>query len=172
MSKNNEDELRLTLKDELEKASNFEPAANQDAIFQESLEQHLSEKLSIKKSRGFYWSVAASILFLTGITVMVINNYSNDSSGYHGSLPELITASNLIERELSRFEAENLDSEQYVEVFKLRDEISQLDNTLNELYSLNQQVPEEKLESLWARRLKATKNLKAVYTSQYRIVRI
>jgi len=172
MSKHNEKELLLILEKEFNKSSSLAPPVNQDAIFQESLEQHLSNQSSGKSKKGFYWSVAASVLFVVGIYVTLNNGDFNHSSVYQKGLPELITASNQIERELSGFEAENLDSEQYVEVFKLRDEISQLDNTLNELYSLDQHISEEELESLWLRRLKATQSLKDVYTSQYRIVRI
>lgn len=172
MNKHDEQKLRLILKEELTKNSSYEPAVSQDAIFQESLEQHLSEKPSTMTSNRFYWSVAASIIFLIGIVATFSTNYSEDSSVYQRGLPELIAASNQIEQQLASFEADSLPSAQYVEVFKLRGEISYLDNTLNELYSLGQQVSEKELEILWQRRLKATQDLKALYTNKYRIVRI
>lgn len=170
MSNETERELLQRLKSEFDNASVRSPGIEQDAIFQTHLEQHCSEPKEKEDKR--HWFTAAVAVLVIGLTAVIGYQYIGTSDTKNGSLNQLIAEANAIEQELSEFEMGRLSSAQYVQALKLRDEISMLDISLNQIYSAGSGVSKAQLHQVWEEKLKITKNLKAIYTNQYRVARI
>lgn len=171
MSNHREQDLLNQLQSELQQAEEYRPGSEQDAIFQENLERQQLETKTYSSVKH-PWFAAAMAILVIGIVAVVGQNYLDQSRVSTVPMEQLIHASNEIESELSGFDVNQLETSQYIAVIKLRDEISQLDSRLNELYQQNGHASEQRLQELWQRRLEMARNLKALYTNHYVVARI
>ena len=171
MNSISEQELRDRLGSELHQAQEYQPHSRQDAVFQENLDAQLSKQKVDSVRVKHPWFVAAMVVIAVGVVAVFGRGYFADNQATP-TIAELIQASNQIESELATYDKNQLDSLQYVEALKIRDDIGQLDNTLNDLYQSGSGVANEQIQNLWQRRLSMARQLKSIYTNQYTVARI
>ena len=171
MNSISEQELRDRLGSELHQAQEYQPHSRQDAVFQENLDAQLSKQKVDSVRVKHPWFVAAMVVIAVGVVAVFGRGYFS----YNQATPtiaELIQASNQIESELATYDKNQLDSLQYVEALKIRDDIGELDSTLNNLYQIKPDVSDERIQMIWQQRLEMARHLKAIYTNEYVVARI
>ena len=175
MSKYMEQSLRRQLKFELSNIKSHQPSSEQDAIFQENLERFSSQCSSRDSLVQPFWYIAAMLLISIGFAVHIGKNYINFNSidTKHGmTIAELIAASNQVESEIASIESTHDNSSQYIEVLKIREDLGELDNKINELYQSGVTRSKDDIQALWHKRLEMARHLKGLYTNQYEMARI
>ena len=133
MKEINDSLIRKKLRDSADCLEKRVPNAEQDRIFLENLEEF--SKSNERKSSPIIsrWLVAASVVLSVGLTVVYIESPFQEKAEYH-ELSELIESSNQLEQQLSSYDENSLNARQYAEYIRLRLEIEQIDQQLNERF--------------------------------------
>lgn len=170
MSRPKEQELRERLRLELLKSRQFQPNSKQDAAFQELLDSELKVSKDTPRTKHLWFAAAMAVLALGFIAVVGRGLLPQNKAEL--SVVELIDASNQIESELSSLDKSQLNSMQYIEVLKIRDDIGELDSALNSLYQRESASVNKQIQQLWEKRLQMARQLKAIYNNEYMVARI
>lgn len=171
MKQVNDSEIRHHLKISAENLELKEPSVEQDRIFQKNL-----ESLTDSHKRGVFekrprWFVAASFALTIGLaTIFLSNSFHNERVSDDTSI--LMASSKKLEQQLSGLDMDKLNPKQYAEYVRLRLEIEQIDQQLNQYYLSDKEHSQLDITYLWKRRVSAAKSLKSIQRADSLVARI
>lgn len=168
----NDSLVKAKLKNSVERLEQKVPAPEQDHVFQENLNKNLQHQERKIFPNLYKWTVAAVLLLSISLMTVYIQSPFEEGVESH-KLSELIESSSQIEQQLSAYDDHSLNAEQYAEHIRLRLEIEQIDQQLNDFYlSEKTTLSKPEIYQLWKQRINAAKSLKSVYQADSLVARI
>lgn len=149
-----------------------QPSTEQDRIFQRNLDKFCDDTRNPVGKNLSRWLVAATVVLSVGLVSVFIGSPINESVTGKQELSELIASSNQLEKQLAMYDEYSLDAKQFAAYIRLRLEIEQIDQQLNQYYLSNNANFKSEVNLLWKQRVKAVKNLKSIYESETLVARI